>query len=88
MSDKLKSEEEIAREEKEKLEKLERERRERMFGEPEVKEKIKHRSADDLDDGWVSLGKKGFPVWLYIKFFSGLLLTIMKHCQRMKRMVR
>jgi hypothetical protein len=53
-SDRLKSEEELAREEKEKLEKLEMERLQRMHGFKEdfVPER-KHRSADDLDDGFV-----------------------------------
>lgn len=52
--DRLKSEDELAREEKERLEKLERERLQRMRG---LKEDLvperKHRSADDLDDGFV-----------------------------------
>ncbi|XP_021939078.1 nucleolar protein 14 homolog [Zootermopsis nevadensis] len=51
--DRLKSEDELAREEKERLEKLERERLQRMRG---LKEDLvperKHRSADDLDDGF------------------------------------
>jgi hypothetical protein len=53
-SDRLKSEEELAREEKERLEKLEMERLQRMHGLKEdfVPER-KHRSADDLDDGFV-----------------------------------
>ncbi|VVC31959.1 Nucleolar protein 14 [Cinara cedri] len=50
-SDKLKSEEEIAREEKKRLEKLESERLKRMKGIKDD-EIIKHRSADDLDDGF------------------------------------
>ncbi|CAH0390088.1 unnamed protein product [Bemisia tabaci] len=51
-SDKLKSEEEIIREEKERLESLEAERLRRMKGIEEDKkiEKPKHQSADDLDD--------------------------------------
>lgn len=52
VSDKLKSEGEIVKQEKEKLEKLERERLERMHGVTEEEKKIKHRSADDLDDGY------------------------------------
>lgn len=50
-SDRLKSEEEIIKEEKERLEKLEQERLERMRGnvENEIKKSV-HRSADDLDD--------------------------------------
>jgi hypothetical protein len=53
-SDRLKSEEELAQEEKERLEKLEMERLQRMHGFKEdfVPER-KHRSADDLDDGFV-----------------------------------
>ncbi|KAF0762760.1 nucleolar protein 14 isoform X1 [Aphis craccivora] len=50
-SDKLKSEEEIAKEEKERLEKLESERLKRMKG-IEDDGIVKHRSADDLDDGF------------------------------------
>ncbi|XP_023701640.1 nucleolar protein 14 [Cryptotermes secundus] len=52
-SDRLKSEEELAQEEKERLEKLEMERLQRMHGFKEdfVPER-KHRSADDLDDGF------------------------------------
>jgi nucleolar protein 14 len=53
-SDRLKSEEELAREEKERLEKLEMERLQRMHGFKEDSvPKMKHRSADDLDDGFV-----------------------------------
>ncbi|KAF6023614.1 NOP14 [Bugula neritina] len=48
-SDRLKTESEMAKIEKEKLEKLEKERLMRMRGE-QVKSK-KHQSADDLDDG-------------------------------------
>ncbi|VEN44312.1 unnamed protein product [Callosobruchus maculatus] len=52
VSDRLKTEDEIAREEKEKLEQLEKERLERMKGIFTDKEnKPTHRSADDLDDG-------------------------------------
>lgn len=51
-ADKLKSEEELARIEKQKLEKLERERLARMNGE-DGEVKGKHRSADDLDDGYL-----------------------------------
>ncbi|KAJ4450939.1 hypothetical protein ANN_02374 [Periplaneta americana] len=52
-SDRLKSEEELAKEEKERLERLESERLQRMrgFKDEAVPEK-KHRSADDLDDGF------------------------------------
>ncbi|XP_050435803.1 nucleolar protein 14 [Adelges cooleyi] len=50
-SDKLKSEEVIAKEEKERLEKLEADRLKRMKGIDE-NEVAKHKSADDLDDGF------------------------------------
>lgn len=51
---KLKNEEDIAMIEKERLEKLERERLERMRGDEdgEGSAQVKHRSADDLDDGY------------------------------------
>lgn len=52
VTDKLKSEVEIVKVEKEKLEKLERDRLERMRGETEEEKRAKHRSADDLDDGY------------------------------------
>lgn len=63
-SDKLKSEEEIAKEEKERLEKLESERLKRMKG-IEDDGVVKHRSADDLDDGYVLhfvLNLNGFTI--------------------------
>lgn len=50
--DKLKTEEEIAREEREKLEKLEADRLRRMKGNLNATKVIPHRSADDLDDGY------------------------------------
>lgn len=50
VSDRLKTEEEVAQEEKEKLEELEKERQERMKGFDESEKKQTHRSADDLDD--------------------------------------
>ncbi|XP_066253450.1 nucleolar protein 14 homolog [Euwallacea similis] len=54
VSDKLKTEDEIAKEEKEKLEKLEKERLERMSGFVDNNsQKPNHRSADDLDDDFV-----------------------------------
>ncbi|KAM4054069.1 nucleolar protein 14 [Anomaloglossus baeobatrachus] len=53
-SDKMKSEEEIAKEEQERLEKLEAERLRRMRGEDgKAKNKPKHTSADDLMDGFI-----------------------------------
>ncbi|XP_063239543.1 nucleolar protein 14 homolog isoform X2 [Bacillus rossius redtenbacheri] len=56
-SDKLKTEDELAREERERLERLEAERRRRMQGVSEEPPTAaapggKHRSADDLDDGF------------------------------------
>lgn len=55
-TEKLKNEEDLAKVEKERLEKLERERLKRMQGEEEeesvVDNQPKHRSADDLDDGY------------------------------------
>ncbi|XP_055850814.1 nucleolar protein 14 homolog [Episyrphus balteatus] len=52
VSDRLKSEEELARIEKERLEKLENERLARMRDGESTDEKPNHRSADDLDDGY------------------------------------
>lgn len=52
VGDKLKSEAEVLRAEKERLERLERERLERMAGVTEEDKRLKHRSADDLDDGY------------------------------------
>ncbi|KAG9479561.1 hypothetical protein GDO78_011532 [Eleutherodactylus coqui] len=53
-SDKMKSEEEIAKEEQERLQKLEAERLRRMNGENvKSKKKPKHLSADDLMDGFI-----------------------------------
>ncbi|XP_043588094.1 nucleolar protein 14 homolog [Bombus pyrosoma] len=53
-SDKLKSEEEIVKEEKEKLEALEADRLARMKGlVNNISNEIKHKSADDLDDGFM-----------------------------------
>lgn len=50
-TDRLKSEEEIAKEEKSKLDELEKSRQERMKGfSDDVEFQQKHRSADDLDD--------------------------------------
>lgn len=51
-ADKLKSEAELARSEIQKLENLERERLARMKGENADKSRL-HRSADDLDDGYI-----------------------------------
>lgn len=52
VTDKLKSEVEIVKVEKEKLEQMERDRLERMRGETDEEKRAKHRSADDLDDGY------------------------------------
>lgn len=52
VSDKLKSDAEILKEEKEKLETLEKDRVKRMLGVTEEEKKPTHRSADDLDDGY------------------------------------
>ena len=46
----------MAREEKERLEKLEEDRKRRMQGVAEEEEPDTHKSADDLDDGWVETG--------------------------------
>jgi len=52
-SEKLKSEEEIIEEEKEKLEKLETDRLIRMKGFISDSNQYKHKSADDLEDGFI-----------------------------------
>lgn len=53
-SDKLKSEEEIIQEEKKRLEELEADRLARMKGfVSDTSNKYKHKSADDLDDGFI-----------------------------------
>ncbi|KAL2099615.1 hypothetical protein ACEWY4_004009 [Coilia grayii] len=54
-SEKLKSEEELAREERERLQKLEADRLSRMKGEvvEKSKKKVVHFSADDLNDGFI-----------------------------------
>lgn len=52
VTDKLNSEEKLLQKEKAKLERLEHERLERMQGLTEEERKAKHRSADDLDDGY------------------------------------
>ena len=49
-TDRLKTEEEIAKEEAEHLEKLESERQQRMLG-VSTDQQTRHISADDLDDG-------------------------------------
>ncbi|TMW40628.1 hypothetical protein DOY81_014291, partial [Sarcophaga bullata] len=59
VTDKLLSEEDIAKKEKERLEKLEQERMKRMRADGEEDEDVqkpKHRSADDLDDGYFANG--------------------------------
>lgn len=52
VTDKLGTEEKVLKKEKARLEKLEKERLERMHGITEDEKKPKHRSADDLDDGY------------------------------------
>ncbi|XP_074848493.1 nucleolar protein 14 [Carettochelys insculpta] len=54
-SDRMKTEEELAKEEQERLQKLEADRLRRMHGkdEHENKKKLKHVSADDLTDGFI-----------------------------------
>lgn len=52
VSDKLKSDGEILKAEKERLEKLEQDRVKRMLGVTDESKKPTHRSADDLDDGY------------------------------------
>jgi len=61
-SDKLRSEEEVARINKEKLDKLETERLNRMKGEADPSIKITHKSADDLDDGFNLYAMDPMPV--------------------------
>ncbi|XP_068709528.1 nucleolar protein 14-like isoform X2 [Montipora foliosa] len=51
-TDRLKSEQELAKEEQERLEKLELQRQRRMNGLPAVEKKTKHVSADDLGDSF------------------------------------
>ncbi|XP_052770392.1 nucleolar protein 14-like isoform X2 [Mya arenaria] len=72
-TDRLKSEEELARDEKERLENLEADRRRRMRGQAEdgsTSQPI-HRSADDLDDGFSLEPKLDFD---YVSYKDGLLL--------------
>ncbi|KAM3937753.1 nucleolar protein 14 [Leptodactylus fuscus] len=52
-SDKMKSEEEIAKEEQERIQRLEADRLRRMRGEDDKTKKSKHISADDLMDGFI-----------------------------------
>lgn len=65
-TDKLKSKEELAKQEREKLERMERDRLRRMRDDT-ADEKPKHRSADDLDDQFYGekLGEEeaALPVW-------------------------
>ncbi|GCB79755.1 hypothetical protein scyTo_0018804 [Scyliorhinus torazame] len=65
-SDRMKTKEELAREEEERLQKLEAERVRRMRGEFEEKarDKPKHMSADDLHDGFI-LDKIDKPCLVY-----------------------
>ncbi|XP_041985425.1 nucleolar protein 14 homolog [Aricia agestis] len=65
-SDGLKSQEKSEAEERKKLEELERQRQQRMFSEEEIsapksnQATMKHRSADDLDDGFALDDEKEF----------------------------
>lgn len=52
VTDKLASEEKLLKKEKARLERMEQERLDRMKGLTEEEKKAKHRSADDLDDGY------------------------------------
>lgn len=52
VTDKLGTEEKLLKKEKARLERLEQERIDRMHGITEEEKKPKHRSADDLDDGY------------------------------------
>lgn len=52
VTDKLGAEEKLLKKEKARLEWLEKERQDRMLGVTEEDKKPKHRSADDLDDGY------------------------------------
>lgn len=61
VTDKLLSEEDLAKKEKDRLERLEQERVKRMRAdgeEDEETQKPKHRSADDLDDGYFAFGEE------------------------------
>ena len=77
-ADKLKSPDELARIEKEKLERLEAERLKRMKGDLETTKKVPHRSADDLDDGYVINDKLGVPCFwfIYLFYFFHFILII------------
>ncbi|XP_051875320.1 nucleolar protein 14 [Pristis pectinata] len=65
-SDRLKTKEELAKEEQERLQKLEMERLRRMRGdfEDEISKRPKHMSADDLNDGFI-LDKVDKPCLVY-----------------------
>lgn len=52
VTDKLVTEDKLLKKEKARLERLEKERLDRMQGLTEEEKKVKHRSADDLDDGY------------------------------------
>lgn len=74
-SDRLKTDEELAVEEKERLEKLEADRIRRMKGileEDTTDQKRTHASADDLDDGFILDGDK--PAF-HVSYKDGKLLT-------------
>lgn len=60
VTDKLGAEEKLLQKEKVRLERLEKERQDRMLGVTEEDKKPKHRSADDLDDGYFALQSDDF----------------------------
>ncbi|CAH1782802.1 unnamed protein product [Owenia fusiformis] len=66
-SDRMKTEEEIAKEEKERLDKLEADRRLRMKGISIETGAVQHRSADDLDDGMDYEGGDNTPGYVVYK---------------------
>ena len=74
-TDRLKSEEELAREERERLEKLEMERLRRMHGfKEDLIPERQHRSADDLDDGFV------FNVYEFSCLMFGFIVVAIYRC--------
>ena len=69
----------MAREEKERLEKLEMERLQRMHGFKEdlVPERRQHRSADDLDDGFVfDVYEFSYPMFGFIVVAVGRCIVV------------
>jgi len=72
-SDRMKTEDEIAKDEKERLEKLEADRVRRMNGIEPAVEAISHKSADDLDDGYI-VDKKSKTVRFALSYNEGQLI--------------